>query len=519
MLINKGTQGALEMDLCTKWRSAASTPMTALTRRAAPHVLLSITWLAWGGLIVGCSSGGSGGASPASSNPTPAVTTVTVVLSSDANDQFTDFDAVLQGITLTNSSGKSVTLLSQSLGTEFVHLNGLIEPMITGTLPQDTYTAATVSVGGAAFTCVFLDTNGGLQVSEFAYGYVPAPNVSVSLPANLLVTGDSMGMTLRMLVQQSATLSSCSGGASYAITPAFTLTSFDIANAPPGSASNTVLSLEGVVTAVSGSSGSFEVQRPAYMSEPATSLKVSIDNGTALQGIDGLASLAIGMFVNLDGAIQADGSVHATRVAVADPVAVDVRTGPILSVFNQAIPILDIKPIEGQGKDGLVDIEAYDFSNTTFHISSQLSNVQQLPFAATFNAANMVAGQNVYLSSPAFVTCCGLQYYAPATTITLMPQMIDGAVLGSSISGNFTIYAVELSNYDLFVSLAAQPAQATLLTQPDQVQVYVDGSTRMLNSDPVAVGSTLRFYGLVFNDQGVLRMDCAQINDGVPLTD
>jgi hypothetical protein len=33
-----------------------------------------------------------------------------------------------------------------------------------------------------------------------------------------------------------------------------------------------------------------------------------------------------------------------------------------------------------------------------------------------------------------------------------------------------------------------------------------------------AAGSTLRFYGLVFNDQGVLRMDCAQINDGVPLT-
>jgi hypothetical protein len=51
------------MDFCTKWRSAASTPMTALSKRATPHVLLSMTWLARGGLIVGCSSGGSGGAS------------------------------------------------------------------------------------------------------------------------------------------------------------------------------------------------------------------------------------------------------------------------------------------------------------------------------------------------------------------------------------------------------------------------------------------------------------------------
>jgi hypothetical protein len=385
------------------------------------------------------------------------------------------------------------------------------------TLPQDTYTSATVAVGGAEFTCVTLDTDGGVQVSTFAYGYVQAPFVTVSLPTPISVTGDSMGLTLRMLIQQSAILSSCSGGASYAIRPTFTLNSFDIANAPPGSASNKVLSLEGAVTAVSGTSGSFEVQRPANMSEPATSLKVSIDAGTALQGIDGLASLEVGMFVDLDGAIQADGSVLATRVSVADSAAVDVRRGPIVSVINQSIPIVYIRPIEGQGKDGLVDVESYDFSSTTFHISDQLSNVQRLPFAATFNAANMVPGQNVYLSSPAFVTCCGGQYYAPATTITLMPQTIDGTVLGSGVSGNFTVYAVELSNYDLFASLAVQPAQSTLLTQPDQVQVYVDSSTRMLNSDPVAIGGTLRFYGLVLNDQGVLRMDCAQINDGVPL--
>jgi len=31
-------------------------------------------------------------------------------------------------------------------------------------------------------------------------------------------------------------------------------------------------------------------------------------------------------------------------------------------------------------------------------------------------------------------------------------------------------------------------------------------------------GSVLRFYGLVFNDNGTLRMDCAQVNDGVTVT-
>jgi hypothetical protein len=338
------------------------------------------------------------------------------------------------------------------------------------------------------------------------------------LPAPITITGDSVGIALRMQVQRSASYSSCAGGATYAITPTFILTSFDIANVTPGSASTTVRSLEGAVTSVSAASGSFEMQRPSYMSQPATSLKVSINSATALEGVSGLDALAVGTFVNLDGAIQADSSVQATRVAVSDQSAVDVRRGPILSVFRQATPVVNIEPIQGQGKDELADTEPYDFSSTTFHISGELSNVQQLPFAATFNAATMVAGQNVYLSSPAFVTCCGAEFFAPASTMTLMPQTIDGTVLSTSTSGNFAVYAVILSDNDLFPGLATQPGQAQLLTQPNLVQVYVDGGTRMLNSDPVAAGSTLRFYGLVFNDQGVLRMDCAQINDGVPLT-
>ncbi len=46
--------------------------------------------------------------------------------------------------------------------------------------------------------------------------------------------------------------------------------------------------------------------------------------------------------------------------------------------------------------------------------------------------------------------------------------------------------------------------------------VYADSNTQMLNTSPITVGSVVRFYGLVFNDNGTLRMDCAEINDGVP---
>lgn len=87
---------------------------------------------------------------------------------------------------------------------------------------------------------------------------------------------------------------------------------------------------------------------------------------------------------------------------------------------------------------------------------------------------------------------------------------------GIANSGNFQVYTLALASYDLFPALAVQPGQATLLNSPNGVEVYVDGSTQRLNSTPLAAGSTLRFHGLVFNDNGTLRMDCDEVSEGVP---
>ena len=84
-------------------------------------------------------------------------------------------------------------------------------------------------------------------------------------------------------------------------------------------------------------------------------------------------------------------------------------------------------------------------------------------------------------------------------------------------SGGFTTYTVALANYNLFTALATQGGQTTILTNPGSVVVYIDTSTQTLNTAPLAIGSLLRFNGLVFNDNGTLRMDCAEVWDGVAL--
>jgi hypothetical protein len=98
--------------------------------------------------------------------------------------------------------------------------------------------------------------------------------------------------------------------------------------------------------------------------------------------------------------------------------------------------------------------------------------------------------------------------------MTLVSQTIDGSISAVNQSGNFTVYTVWLATNDPLASLAFQIGQDNLLTNPRVVTVYVDSNTETLNSLPLAVNGIMRFTGLVFNDNGALRMDCAQINDG-----
>jgi hypothetical protein len=457
-------------------------------------------------LMTGCGSGG-GMSAAQTPPPPPAMKAVTVVLSSTANDQLSEFDIGIQGISLTSASGRKVSVLSQGRETEFIHVNGAMEPLITATIPQDVYTAATVTVGNAIFTCIALQPDGGLLVAEFAYGQTPTANVTVTLPAPIEVSGDTVGLALDMLVFRSASWGSCGAGASYTITPTFSLSAFGSSSPPAASQSGAVAGLDGQVTGLDSDSGGFQMTLPS-----ATSIHVRIDSTTVWQGISSLTDLHEGMFVDLNGALRSDGSVAAGRVAVEDPSAVNVRRGPLLLVAN-AVPLLDMYPRQAQGKDMRVDTEQFSFNGSRFQVSGELSNLETLPFTPSFTANNMVPGQSVYVSTPAFVDRGS--YFAVANTITLVPQTVNGTVTGVGISGDFSVYTVSLAPYDLLSSLATQPGQTTLLTNPGTIEVYVDTNTVMLTSSAPAPGDTLRFYGLVFNDHGTLRLDCARISPGV----
>lgn len=252
-------------------------------------------------------------------------------------------------------------------------------------------------------------------------------------------------------------------------------------------------------------------------------LAASSNSATVFQGVSGASALSPGMFLNVDSAIQTDGSLLATRIELEDASAMNDSSGPVLQVYSGA-PFFQLygrnelgalQTIGGQS--GIYfDIPYFGLNGPTFRITGQFTNLQSLPFVPSFNASNLVAGQNVDITSGNFLLVGGTPTIA--NTVTLVPQTIDGTVVASQPSGGFVDYTVSLPPYNLFPTLANQQGQTTLLKNPSQVEVYVDSSTQQLNTQTLASGNTFRFYGLVFNDNGTLRMDCSQVNDGVSVT-
>jgi len=471
------------------------------------------------GIFAGCGSGSQPGKPQFSGS-----TSVTVMLSSAANDQLSQFDLTFGGITLTDQSGNTVPLLSAAQGAEFIHLNGQIEPLVTATVPQGIYVSASATIGGADFTCDVLMSSGGMSTNTYSTGAVPQANVTVTLPSPVTVTGDNMGLLFSLLVSPSATFPSCdqqSPRPTYSINPTFNVTPVSLSSSPTNSANGKVSGLQGPITALNTSAGSFTLSVP----EPTTLFStrtqaVTVNSNTVYQGVGGFSSLAVQTFVDLDGAVQPDGSLVATRIAVHDPSAVDVMSGPVLSVFptepatQQPSIFIFGRLLESQGQ--MPWTWYYGIASSVFQISGEIDNLAQLPFPATFSLSNMVAGQNVYVSSLNMTSVGGI--YTTASTITLLPQTINGVVSGTSQNGNFTVYSVSLSPYDFFSQFAVQQGQTTLLTNPTEIEVYVDSNAQLLNKQPLAAGSAFRFYGLVFNDSGTLRMDCIQVSDGVTQT-
>jgi Domain of unknown function (DUF5666) len=504
-----------------------SQPVRSHSGVTSVSAVLSVLLALCGYLAAGC---GSAGMPPVSVPPlAPPPASMAVVVSSTANDQFTSFYVDITSIGLTNQAGTMVSVLAapqskaftQTQEAEFIHLNGQMVPFLTAMVPQDVYTSATLTYTYAQFTHVRLTASGGLETLTDAVG---GPNsipqtASVNLPAPLAIHGSAMAVSLDLQASLSATFTNQGAGQpdTYAITPVFTLT----AVAPMSQSQVQVKGVDGLVSSINSGSHSLSLMIDYGFNNPSypdgSTFTLATNASTVYQGIGNFSELAVGMIANLDLTVQSDGSLLATRVEVDDPGATNVLAGPLGTVFAAQGDIVDLGRTNEEFNQSVVPGSTameYSFdASTAFKLSGVIAVPSNLPFSAKFERSNMIAGQNVSVASRLIVTSGGTNTHA--TTVTLMPQTINGTITGVSSSGGFTVYGVSLAAYDLIPILAGQPGQTTALQNPSSVEVYVDSNTQMLNSNTIAPGNVLRFNGLIFNDSGTARMVCWQVNDGV----
>jgi hypothetical protein len=464
--------------------------------------------------LTGCgSSGGSGTTPPALTGNT----SLTVLAASTANDEFAALSLDITGITLTSQSGASVDVLNTPRTIEFMHLNSGVEPIATISIPQGIYTAATISVADGVPECAAYDPTQNM-LNTYGISSAAASHVTANLPGPITITGSGMGLELNLQVSQSTNYSSCpgitNGSVPFLLTPTFNVTPIVYTSNPTNITNGLALDLRGLIQTIS-SNGSFTVAGDFGPNVNGSVWQVDPNPAVALQGITSASQLAAGMVVDMDASIQSDGSLLPSRIAVFDnnPSNLSFTAGPLTGA--EAEQDLNQFGLQAQGPAFPAIINAmvpFNFSNAAFHTSQQLTDASSLPFTPSFTAANMVVGQTVLVTTHA----ASPNGIIPATTVTLVPQTINGNITATSTSGGFTVYTVSLAPYDIFPNLGVQPNQDSPLQSPGTITVYAGSNTTMLSANPPGVGNVARFTGLIFNDSGVLRMDCSQIANGLP---
>jgi hypothetical protein len=479
-------------------------------------------------LVAGLAAALTGGCAPSgmpsgSQQPTlTGNTNVIVLLTSTANDRLEDFLLPIASISLIDEKGNVATLYANpGAGTpglnapaEFMHLNGVAEPLVTVTVPQANYVSATVKASYCSFTEISLDASQAISDSTWAEGLCGqgTGNTTVNLPSPITVTGSGMALSLNLQVPQSYTLTGTGTTATYTISPVFTLSEVPISSQPTSNENGKITGIDAQITSTNEAGNSFVAQTP-----DGISMTVRSGTGTAYEGIASFSSLGAGMSVNLDMDIESDASLTATHVEVDSASAGIGIIGPLMTQAGSHTDEFITVWLEGEGctNSGVTfcgNVFQYT-GNTVFIVSGQLSNLQNLPFTATFSNSNITPGRmlSVYSSGVA-----NQQSVEGATTVLLAPQSINATVTSVSNTNGFSAYALELAPYSLIPTLEGQSANPyPAVTLPANVVAYADSNTRMLNSAPITVGSVLRFRGVIFYDNGTLRMDCVQVNDGV----
>ena len=452
--------------------------------------------LAMAGLALnGCSSTAAG--TGATINPnTPTTTTQTLITDAPA-DQVLSLSLIVNSITLTDASGASTTVLSSPVPVEVSHLDAVQEPLLPPlNIPQDTYVSATITV--ASPVVVYVDPATAKPVKTSAT--LAAASTTVTFTTPITVTATSAPICFDLLVGQSVAFSGSGTSTTVTVTPTFNIFQITLAANPTNGSNGRINDVVGQVVSVSGTNLVIETPN-------GKDLTLVTNSATVLQGFTALSTLTAGEPVDADIALQKDGSLLALRIHLHPAQAANMLVGPVTAITGSPATSFTqlVRQPAGPSVTSSATATSYTITvtgTTTFGLAPQANTLPTLPFTPVFTAATMIAGQNVAVDATSISGTA-----ATAASVMLAPQTVDGVVASVTASGGFEVVTVTLPTQSALASLSGATS----------VVVYINASTQLMNAAAVpAVGSNIRFNGLLFNDSGTLRMLAGGCNDFPP---
>ena len=462
---------------------------TVRTQHAAIAALL-VTGLAF----LGC--GGSSSSTMASTTPAPSAPNATklqVSLGDAPADWIMAFGMTVNSITLTGSGGNTVNVMPTASSMEMVQTMATVQPISSVTVPQGTYTQAMVS-----FSAV---TMGYLDPATHAYTQkTMAGPYTATVPFSPAMTVGASPMALSFDMNMGASVAKDAAG-NITISPVMTASMGSAAGTGTNPWQGTMQHQIGAVAAVSGSTftmGSMMgAQQLSFMTNASTRF-----TGT---GFSGIGTMATGMLVAVDAALQPDGSYMAQRVESMGVGATGMMGGGVVtSITGNPATQITMAANAGQGGGMMVSAIAGTLTvtipaATPYSVDASGVDLTGLPFSPVFDAASLSKGQRVEVVSGSGMMGGGMmggQGTLTASQVRLQQQGFHGTVSGYTLTG---------SQASFLLTLPADSAFTTL-TGATTIQVYQQAGTQLHGLTAIANTNEVVARGLLFKDGSTYRL-------------
>ena len=149
--------------------------------------------------------------------------------------------------------------------------------------------------------------------------------------------------------------------------------------------------------------------------------------------------------------------------------------------------------------------------STTYEIDEDGMDMSSLPFTPVFDASHIYAGQSVMPISSSAMMSGGMgsgmmgggamDGTITADEVALEPQGLTGTASAAISSGTPASFTLTLPSDCAF----------TTLTGATSVTVYQQSKTMMSGTSPIASGTAMHAFGLLFYDGGQWKMVAARI--------